>query len=632
MHPHPCFRLARLFLLALALMVVWNCNISTPVEAFFLKVEVNDSLAIERGLYDTLEVDLLDTSGVVVEKGLFSGVYHLADSNTLAKLPLISPPPTPFAVRITAHSLSSDAVLILISRVLNGIPQPFSVTLVSPIDSSQVDPAHSIPTQLSITSPSSVNVHAGDTLPLVAIPDKGGASQALQWNSSNPEIAKIVLGNKLVALMPGAFTLKATLTEFPAVFDTLALTVLPKSTLSDPESTSLRMPIPMILPPNGGLGEILWVVFPESAARDMTWSSSDTNIAKVTSDNHVRSGILGSAIIKGFSKVKPTVKVQFEVQVVKAVKVDSITLSPKKLRLFTGGSDGQLSLTTFGNDTGAQFIWSSSDANIASVSGKGTVTGRKSGDAVISASVAGYSNINAACSVTVVTDPPRVSLSPDQNVAFGGEGIFKLSVTQEFGTVIEIKADMDGDGTYEQSQLGLDTAVFRATYLQVKVFDLAFQVKDSEGNVVNLTRKVTVLPPGIPVVTITDPARDITVNMPAYTVKFTVKDPTKPIDETKDSSVTLNEGANSITVARTNAGGTGTASVIITLDRTAPGIPVFASQAAYTTDNTPTWTWGAVSGAAKYQIRLDDSIPSVNPMFRAPFTLPGLPLEAGHRS
>ncbi|MEO7425614.1 MAG: hypothetical protein ABI036_10535, partial [Fibrobacteria bacterium] len=135
---------------------------------------------------------------------------------------------------------------------------------------------------------------------------------------------------------------------------------------------------------------------------------------------------------------------------------------------------------------------------------------------------------------------------------------------------------------------------------------LNFEVKDSEGNVVALTRKVTVTAVAAPVVKITDPATAITVNTTTYTVKFTVKDPTKA-DEAKDSVVTLVSGPNTIKVSRSNPGGVGSASVVITLDNTAPGTPTFVAQPAIITDNTPTWTWTVVTGAAKYQVRLDDA-------------------------
>lgn len=513
------------FVFPLALLGLGGCNLSTPEEVYYLKVSVHDSLAVESGKYDTLEIDLLDTNGMALQKRVFFAPYFLSDKDKLAKLPLLAAPPAAFTVRITAHAKNSDAAWVLTSKVVNGTPGALVLTWVP-------------------GNPS-------DTLP-----------------------------------------------------DTVTVTPTPTAL---PDSITLRMPVPMILATTDAASPILWSVWPDTASQEVLWTSADSTTAQVTPDNKVKPLKLGKTTLTGITKAKPSVQVQFEVDVIAAVQVDSISLTPKSLRLYTGGAPGQVNVTLFGNDSGAQYALSSSDAAIASVNATGLITPLKPGLALIKASVVGQSDKASQCSVTVVTDTPAVTLSPDQTVAYGGEAVFKISVTQAYGTVAEIKADMDGNGVYEQTLLAVDTATFRATYNDVKIYELNFQVKDSEGNAVNLMRKVTVSPPAAPTIQITDPASPITVNTLAYTVKFTVKDPTKPADESKDSAVTLAEGPNTIVVRRTNAGGTGSAQVVITVNRTAPGTPVFAAQAAVTADNTPTWSWVAVPGAAKYQVRLDNN-------------------------
>jgi len=515
-NPLSAFAFWGLSLLALGL---WHCNVGDPEEVYFLNVRVNDSLAVEAGKYDTIEVDLLDADGKVIQNDLYLNPYHHSDSATLAKLPLIAKPPGVFQVRITAHSATTTAAWVLTTNITQGKPEPEVIQY----------------------------------LPLPVTP---------------PETT---------------------------------------TTSSEPESISVRMAVPVILAPGGASGEIQWDVLPAGAGQGVQWTSSNPGVAEITPDNKIKPVAIGDVVITGISKLKAEVTTHFDVQVVKAVQVDAIAMEPKALKLYTGGGDGQLKVTLTGSDTGAKYTLSSSNSTVASVSGSGAVQGLKAGSAQITAAVVGFPAMVSVCSVTVITDTPIVAVTPNQTVAYGGEATFKVVVTQDYGTVAEINADMDGDGAFEKTLLGLDSATFTAIYSQAKTFNVAFQVKDSEGNEVDITRTVTVTAPGAPTVKILDPASDITVNTSTYTVKFTVQDPTQAVDEAKDSVVTLEDGANTVKITRTNAGGTGSAQVVITLDKTAPGAPVFVSQPAFTADNTPTWSWEVVAGAAKYQVRLDDS-------------------------
>lgn len=675
---------------AFSMLALWNCNLSTPEEAFFLKVSLHDSLSVEKGKYDTIEVDLLDTNGNPIQTRLFFETYELSDSVRLAKLPLAVAPPQQFTVRITAHAKGSDAVWILSSTVVNGNPQPLVLTFVPGSNTGGNDS-----TRVSIVSPRNGPLYIGDSIDVAAQLNKPGTMPEWVWTSSNATVAALSPSGKLVALSAGDFTLKVSSLSDTGLHDQVNLSVLPQPTdlpesieivtpnpltikvgdasvaleakvipatakqtvvwtlptsdiavlevgnkiralkpgqvkvavsstiaptvfamldvtveqaaITAPDTIEFLMPVPMALAPTDAPSPILWRVLPTGVNQGVVWTSTDTSIAQVTADNKIKPVKVGKAKITGISQVQPNLKAEFEVNVIKAVKVDSITLNRKSMKLYTGGEDGQLNVTLFGTDTGAQYSLSSSDLAVATVSGTGSVEGLKPGTALIKASIVGFPDIFSLCTVTVVTDTPSVTLTANQTVAYGGEAVFQIKVTQEYGSVAEIKADMDGNGVFERTLLGIDTATFRSNYNQVKVFTLNFQVKDSEGNTVNLTRLVTVTPPPAPTVQITDPATAITVNTPTYTVKFTVQDPTQAADESKDSLVTLSDGANTIRVSRTNAGGTGSAQVVITLDRTAPGTPIFVAQAAMTADNTPTWSWGAVTGAVKYQVRLNDS-------------------------
>ncbi|MEO7426216.1 MAG: Ig-like domain-containing protein, partial [Fibrobacteria bacterium] len=336
------------------------------------------------------------------------------------------------------------------------------------------------------------------------------ASQNVIWSLEAAGAVEIVSNSQLRALKAGTAKVIATSAVKATVTATITVTVTAPIVI--PDSISLRMPVPMTLAPNGATSDISWAIVPAAADQSVEWSSSDIAVAQITTDNKVKSVAIGKATITGKSKAKPALTISFQVNVVKPIKVDAITLTPKTLKLYTGGADGQLGVAMTGNDTGAQYSLSSSNALIASVNAAGAVKGVKAGSAVITAAVVGYPAISSVCSVTVITDPPVVTVTPDQTVDYGGEASFSVAVKQDYGTTAEIKADMDGNGTFEKSVLAKDSATFKATYSEAKIFTLNFEVKDSEGNVVALTRKVTVTAVAAPVVKITDPATAITVN------------------------------------------------------------------------------------------------------------------------
>ena len=400
------------------------------------------------------------------------------------------------------------------------------------------------------------------------------ASQALIWTLDNPGVAEIVNGTHIRGLKAGTVNAIATSLVKSEVTASIKITVVVSEV--EAESISLGMPTPITMAPGGSLSDLIWTVLPAGADQRVEWTSSNINVAQITEDNKVKSFEIGTATLTGRSNSNPTVTKSVQVIVIRPVKVDGIAITPAKMTLYTGGPTGKISVVMVGSDTGgAQYSLATSDAAIATVDVNGMVKGLAMGVASITASVVGYPAITSTCSVTVVKDVPVVTVSPNQNVALNGDATFTVSVAaQAHGATVEIKADMDGDNVFEQTVLNKDSAEFKHTYSEVKATTVSFKVKDTEGNEVVVTRKVTVGAPGSPIVAIVIPSKDTTVNVTAFKIRFTVKDTSQKIDTSIDSIVTLTPGANKITVVRKNAGGNGSDEVIISVDNTAPSVAI----------------------------------------------------------
>lgn len=695
------FWIVSLALAGFSLLGFVSCNLDEPEDTYILSMKLDDSLTVERKLFQTIDIDVFDGNGTLTHADVFHAPYHRSDSAKIAKLALKSKLPDPMTIRITAYK-SAEVFWVFTIKITNGNQvklEPVYTGPIIPVVPNPGDPT--APTGIIITNPTTPFLYLGDSaISLSARAEPTTATQTVTWSVASGDAAVLESANRLKAMKTGTFTLKATSTQdisksatlemtvqsaatlppdsvvishtapllltvngpsialngsvlpvgtrqeivwslppnsaailetgnrikgikpgnviltassftAPTVSNTLLVTVSEPAVLL-PESISLKMATPMILAVGKADGDLLWSVLPVGSDTGVEWTSSDITIAQITVDNKVRPMKKGPATITGKSKAKPSVTATFEVNVIVPVKVDAISMLPKVMDLYSGGPEKKLTVTMTGSDSSARYSLVSSDNGVATVSADGSVKGLTAGVATITASVAFYPEIAAVCSVRVVKDAPVVTVGPNQSVAFNGEALFTVSVApQAYGTTVEIKADMDGDSVYEQTVLNKETADFKQKYTEVKSTTVSFKVKDTEGNEVTVTRKVTVGAPGVPLVSIIKPSKDTTIRADSLKIAFTVKDASKNIDVTIDSTVRfLVEGKNTIRVARGNVGGEGWDEIEATVDRIGPARPVFTAWTAGqdpTINNRPIWKWAAIPDAAKYQVKLDNS-------------------------
>lgn len=144
----------------------------------------------------------------------------------------------------------------------------------------------------------------------------------------------------------------------------------------------------------GGTKTLSYSTYPTKVT--VSWKSSDTSVAKVSSDGKVTAVKKGTATITAsFKNGGKTYKATCEITVKNpSLKLDktSVTLSVK--------SSVTLSATTM--PSSATVTWKSSDASVAKVSSSGKVTGVKAGTATITASISYHGKTyKSTCKVTV---------------------------------------------------------------------------------------------------------------------------------------------------------------------------------------------------------------------------------------
>ena len=221
---------------------------------------------------------------------------------------------------------------------------------------------------------------------------------------------------------------------------------------------------------------------PEGANTQVTWSSSDESIAKVTQDGTVTALKEGSVTITATSKEKSSitatcaVTVKAETVTPPVTELENLVMHPES-RTLNEGESVKLFVTAQPAGANSEVVWSSSDESIAQVTQDGTVTAVKAGTVTITATSKEKSSVTATCAVTVKTEtvtPPVTELKnlvmhPESRTLTEGESD-KLYVTAQpagandkvtWSSSDESIAKVAPDGTVTAVKAG--TAVITAT-------------------------------------------------------------------------------------------------------------------------------------------------------------------------
>ncbi|MGM9804478.1 MAG: Ig domain-containing protein [Muribaculaceae bacterium] len=169
-------------------------------------------------------------------------------------------------------------------------------------------------------------------------------------------------------------------------------------------------------------------VYPTNATnKNVTWSSSNTNVATVSSSGLVTAKAAGTAIITCRAADGSGASATCSITVTDPnISVTSITLSNSAISL-TPGDTKQLSATVYPTNASNRVVtWSSSNTTVATVSSNGLVTAKTAGNAIIFCRSTDGSEITALCGVTVTSPeikPTSISLNKSSAIIYEGESV-----------------------------------------------------------------------------------------------------------------------------------------------------------------------------------------------------------------
>lgn len=293
-------------------------------------------------------------------------------------------------------------------------------------------------TAVNISGASAVTV--GESITLKAtVEGEGDFSKEVTWSSSDSAIAT-VNGGTVTGISAGTVTITAKSAN-ETIFAAVDITVKEKAAVVTAVNVSGATSVEV----GKTIKLSVHVEGTNNPSTEVTWSSSNTDIAVVTDKGEVTGISAGKVKITATSKVDSGISGSLEITVTK--KTEAVTIQiPETLKVYVGAT-GELDATITGS---ADVVtWKSSKEQIATVTESGntaTVTGVKAGTTTITATYGGKS---ATCKVTVVENPKDdvTTVLKDKN-----------------GNVIYIK---DKDGKYVKATYA-DYFTAKTFYKQVK--------------------------------------------------------------------------------------------------------------------------------------------------------------------
>jgi|GEM_PF-3144705 len=248
----------------------------------------------------------------------------------------------------------------------------------------------------------------GETFQLTpTITPANATNKNVKWTSSDANVAEVNSSGLVIAKTVGRVTITVTTVD-GGKMATCTITVQPGPV----SSVSLNSNAETLTV--GETFQLTPTITPATATnKNVTWTSSDANVAEVNSSGLVTARAAGTATITvktvdGGKTATCTITVQ-------PGPVSGVSLNSNAETL-TVGETFQLTPTiTPANATNKNVTWTSSDANVAEVNSSGLVTARAAGTATITVTTVD-SGKKAMCTFTVVNAGPYIDFGNEKSV------------------------------------------------------------------------------------------------------------------------------------------------------------------------------------------------------------------------
>ena len=256
----------------------------------------------------------------------------------------------------------------------------------------------------------------GQTVQLTAtVSPSNATNKALEWKSSNTNVATVDSSGKVTTVANGTATITATAKDGSKKSASCKITVSIPSTTVPVSSVSLNQSS-VTITRKWQNTQLTATVAPSNATnKALEWKSSNTNVATVDSSGKVTAVTNGTTTVTATAKdgsgksasCKVTVDIPAPVEGVQSIRLDKTALE------FTGKGQTATLKATVLPETAANkaLTWESADPAIATVDANGKVTAVGNGTTTIVVTSEDNNYAVAYCKVTVNMAPTTVAVS-----------------------------------------------------------------------------------------------------------------------------------------------------------------------------------------------------------------------------
>lgn len=251
------------------------------------------------------------------------------------------------------------------------------------------------PTSIKL-SKSSATIYVDETLKLTATITPNNATSDLTWSSSMPKIATVSKDGEVKGIGVGKTTITVTTSNKKKASCEVTVGIRPEA-IDIPETLTVAQ---------GSKKNIDVSIFPKGAVTTLTWSSSDSDIASVSSDGEVSGLKTGRATIT--VKTANGLSAKCVVTVSEPVEPKTVTLNKTKAKVSVGYYI-KLECALTPEEASTVYTWESSDEEIATVTSYGFVKGVKEGKATITVTTSNGLTAEATINVEEVPEDADTS-------------------------------------------------------------------------------------------------------------------------------------------------------------------------------------------------------------------------------
>lgn len=261
------------------------------------------------------------------------------------------------------------------------------------------------------------------TLIATVLPENATIKNVI-WTSSNPYVATVTPDNGIItALRIGETVITATTFENNKTTRCTVNVVVPVSEVRlNKNQLSLAV---------GYTETLIATVLPSNATiKNVTWTSSNTNVATVSNNGYVRAIATGTATITA-TTVSGNKTANCNLEITGVVSVESVKLNKSQLTLDLLSyetSETLIATVSPSNATNKKVTWKSANSNIASVNSDGKVIAKGVGTTVITATTQD-GNKTATCNVTINDGRTFIRFKKDVT----GSDVYEMRI--DFGTI-----------------------------------------------------------------------------------------------------------------------------------------------------------------------------------------------------